>query len=83
MTDNCAFKAIPNASNADSQQYFSKLTGTYIKHQRFYIQGKHSSYSISEHDTSIVRPEKFATLKHALLISPFGVQWIKKSLLYK
>ena len=83
MTDNCAYKIILNASDADSQQYFSKLAGTYTKHQKSYTKGRSSSYSISEHDAPIIKPEQFATLKEALLISPFGIQWIKKSPYYK
>ncbi len=83
MTDNCAYKVILNASDADSQQYFSKLAGTYTKHQKSYTKGRSSSYSISEHEVPIIKPEQFATLKQALLISPFGIQWIEKCPYYK
>lgn len=83
MTDNCAYKLVLNASDADSQQYFSKLAGTYIKHQKSYTRGKSSSYSISEHELPIIKPEEFATLSKALLISPFGIQWINKQPYYK
>lgn len=83
MTDNCSYKVILNASDADSQQYFSKLAGTYVKYQRSYTRGRNSSYSISEHELPIVRPEELATLKKELVITPYGVQWVEKRPYYR
>lgn len=78
MTDNCAYKVILNASDADSQQYFSKLAGTYERYKKSYTKGRQSSYSIQVSNEPIVRPQELATLQKALLISPFGLQWFKK-----
>lgn len=83
MTDNCSYKVILNASDADSQQYFSNLAGTYVKYQRSYTRGQNSSYSISEHELPIVRPEELATLKKELVITPYGVQWVEKRPYYR
>ena len=83
ILDNCAYKVVLNASDPDSQQYFSKLAGNYMKHRKSYTRGRSSSYSISEHEEPIIRPEKLATLKKAMLISPYGLQWVQKSPYYK
>lgn len=83
MTDNCAYKVVLNASDVDSQQYFSKLCGNYVKYQKSYTKGKSSSYSVSEFEMPIVRPEELATLKKELLVSPWGVQWVEKRPYYR
>lgn len=82
MIDNCSYKVILNASDTDSQQYFSKLAGTYSLHQKAYTKGKSSSYNISKHETPIIKPEELATLKKELLITPYGIQWVDKQPYY-
>ena len=83
MTDNCGYKVILNATDADSQQYFSKLAGTYLKHRRSYSHGKTSSTSVSEREEPILKPEEFATLKEAVLLTPYGLQRIRKQPYYR
>lgn len=83
MLDNCSYKVILNATDADSQLYFSKLAGTYVRHRRSYSQGRSSSMSISEQEEPIIKPEQFATLKEAVLLTPWGLQRIQKMPYYK
>lgn len=83
MLDNCGYKVVLNASDADSQQYFSKIVGTYVRHQRSYSRGRSSSTSISERELPIIKPEDFATLKEAVLCTPYGFFRIKKQPYYK
>ena len=83
MIDNCAYKIILNASDADSQTYFSKIVGTYNVHQRSYTRGKNSSCSISIQNLPIIKPEDFTTLHEIILLSPYGLQRIKKHPYYK
>ena len=83
MVDNCAYKVILNASDADSQEYFSRIVGKYTSHKRSYTRGKQSSYSISEQELPIIKPEAFTTLDEVILLSPYGLQRIKKNPYYK
>lgn len=83
MVDNCSYKVILNASDADSQQYFSKLIGTYTHHQRSYTQGRSSSNTVSEHEQPIIRPKQFTTLDEVILLSPYGLQRLKKKPYYR
>lgn len=83
MIDNCAYRIILNASDADSQTYFSKIVGTYNVHQRSYTRGKNNSCSISIQNLPIIKPEDFTTLHEIILLSPYGLQRIKKHPYYK
>ena len=87
--DNCQFKAILRASDADTQKYLCELIGTHIHRQR----------SVSEHldedsDTTgytrqlseirdlIVQPHELATLDDVLLLTLYGFSRVKKFRLY-
>jgi len=77
---NCTFKAVLEASDAESQETFSRLVGT----QRVVQQGSSTSYApdheeerghtVSSHDTDrrIIQPHEFATLKDVVLLTPWG-----------
>jgi len=80
ILDNCAYKAILGASDAETQEYFSRLVGT-VEATR---QGQSTSYAadgdeqrghtISQHtvDRRIVQPHEFATLRDVVLLTPCG-----------
>jgi len=80
ILDNCAYKAILGATDADTQEYFSRLVGT----REATRQGQSTSYTpdrdeerghtVSQHviDRRIIQPHEFATLKDVVLLSPFG-----------
>ena len=80
ILDNCGYKAILGASDAETQEYFSRLVGT----QSVTQQGLSTSYApdheeerghtVSSHNTDrrIIQPHEFATLKDVVLLSPWG-----------
>ena len=80
ILDNCAYKAILGASDAETQEYFSRLVGT-VEATR---QGQSTSYAadmdeerghtISQHtvDRRIIQPHEFATLQDVVLLTPWG-----------
>jgi type IV secretion system protein VirD4 len=80
ILDNCAYKAILGASDAETQEYFSRLVGT----KEATRQGQSISYTperdeerghtVSQHiiDRRIIQPHEFATLKDVVLLTPYG-----------
>lgn len=79
ITDNCNYKVILNANDADTQEYFSKLVGTEER--------KKISNSVNSNDLSIstnrgtsktteekriLRPEEFAYLEKPIVFTPKG-----------
>jgi type IV secretion system protein VirD4 len=79
IADTCAFKAVLGATDANTQEYFSKLVGTYEKIRRAqsrdydpYIGApKGSGTSLSEdNERRIIKPEEFATLQEIILLYP-------------
>ncbi|MCL2105458.1 MAG: type IV secretory system conjugative DNA transfer family protein [Oscillospiraceae bacterium] len=80
ILDNCSYKAILGASDAETQEYFSRLVGT-VEATR---QGQSTSYAadgdeerghtVSQHtvDRRIIQPHEFATLKDVVLLTPWG-----------
>jgi type IV secretion system protein VirD4 len=87
IVDNCAYKAILEAKEAETQEYFSKLVGTYEKlktteseQYKAYIPVKQSSStSTTTEDKRIIRPEEFANLYDIVLLTPFGFCRVDKS----
>ena len=80
IIDNCAYKAVLGATDADSQSYFSRLVGTYEK-QKISTDKKYepitgfpagSGRSYGTEETKIIKPEEFATLDDIILFAPFG-----------
>jgi type IV secretion system protein VirD4 len=80
ILDNCAYKAVLNASDAKTQEYFSRLVGTQgITRQGESTNyepenGEERSYTVSNHivERRIIKPEDFATLKDVVLITNLG-----------
>jgi type IV secretion system protein VirD4 len=79
IADTCAYKAILSASDADTQEYFSKLVGTYEKTLGGGSQGfdpylgastGHSKSYSEGNDKRIIKSEEFATLREIILLYP-------------
>ena len=80
ILDNCSYKAILGAQDAETQEYFSRLVGTH----RVTEQTLSTSYlpygteeqgrTVSEHmiDRPILLPHEFGTLKDVVLLTPWG-----------
>jgi type IV secretion system protein VirD4 len=79
IADNCSYKVILKATDAETQEYFSKLVGTHeVKKQ-----SHNSSYdtiginkghgqSTAEQEKRIIKPEEFAYLEKPVLFTPYG-----------
>ena len=90
IADNCQYKAILSATDADTQEYFSRLVGTYDK-------GKKSTSANSDpfglkptagtsrttEEKRMIKPEDFATLKKIVLLTPFGFIQVNKTPYYE
>ena len=88
IIDNALFKIILNASDKDSQEYLSKLIGTYPRYTKSHSKnhGAHkggSSVSISEQETPIVKPEEFAKQKDVVIVSKYGFFRLNKKPYYE
>jgi len=91
ISDNCSYKAILRATDADTQAYFSRLVGTYEKVKESRSESKSpitgitrgKSISTSLEDKPIIRPEEFATLDNIVLLTPDGFQRAVKTPYYK
>jgi type IV secretion system protein VirD4 len=77
IADNCDFKAVLSATDVDTQEYFSKLVGTYEKVRRSYSQNYDDHFGAPSgrgEQTSrdekcvIIKPEEFATLQDELIL---------------
>ena len=80
ILDNCSYKAILGASDAETQDYFSRLVGT-VEATR---EGQSINYApdgdeewghtVSHHtvDQRIIQPHEFATLRDVVMLSPWG-----------
>lgn len=90
IADNCSYKAILKATDADTQEYFSKLVGTYDKakksHNSNYEQytglGKGTGTSTTTEEKRIIKPEEFAYLKDIVLLTPMGFYRVDKAPYY-
>jgi type IV secretion system protein VirD4 len=90
IADTCAYKAILGATDAETQEYFSRLFGTYDKTitsygtQNEYFTGfpRGSSTSTYEQERRIIKPEEFGHMNNIALLSPFGFSIIDKAPYY-
>ena len=90
ISDTCAYKAILSATDADTQEYFSRLVGTYDKEvtqhgtqsSPFIGFPKGQSTNTYEQEKRIIKPEEFAMLKDIVLLSPHGNCRVDKSPYY-
>lgn len=89
--DNCQYKAILRATDQDTQEYLSKLVGTYDKEK---TSTSANFGAITQHDTGsgttktteekrIIKPEEFSTLEDIVLLTPEGFQRIEKASYWK
>ena len=85
IADNCAYKAILSATDAESQEYFSKLVGTHEKTKISYSQNfdfinfpKGTSKSTYTEEKRRIKPEDLATLGDIALFTPFGFFRVEK-----
>jgi len=91
ISDNCQFKAILSATDADTQEYFSRLIGTYEKQKKsqnasfeqFTGFGKGTGESRTTEEKRIIRPEQLATLPDIILLTPYGFCRVDKAPYYK
>lgn len=89
IVDNCLYKAILNATDADTQEYFSRLVGTHKVISTTINRGENADMlglSRSSHtgsgqqliDERIIRPEQFLTLQQVVLLSHHGLMMLEK-----
>lgn len=79
IMDNCPYKVILNACDAETQQYFSDLTGTIPTIQSSIAasldeEGSATSYNTNIHDARepLLYPHEFATLSDVIVLHPQG-----------
>ena len=86
IADNCQYKAILNATDADTQEYFSRIVGTYEKNKKstnansdpFGFKPNQGTSRTTE-EKRMIKPEDFATLKKIVLLTPFGFLQVDKT----
>jgi len=86
IADTCAYKAILSATDPETQEYFSKLVGTYEKTKKSHgvsfdpligLLGRGKSENTTTEEKRIIKPEEFATLKDIVLLHPFGAGFLR------
>lgn len=89
ILDNCQYKAILQANDADTQEYFSRLIGTHVNTQRSRSENMDAvmdtvgySNQSSEIRERIIFPHELSTLSDILLLSPYGFCRIDKMQLH-
>lgn len=91
IADNCQYKAILSATDADTQEYFSKLVGTYDKlkvsqnanFEQYTGLGKGTGKSRTTEEKRIIKPEEFGILKDIVLLTPYGFYRVDKTPYYQ
>jgi len=77
IADTCAFKAVLGATDANTQEYFSKLVGTFEKIRSSHSQNYdpyigaptgHGTQTSQDYEKRIIKPEEFATLQNELIL---------------
>jgi len=91
IADNCSYKAILNATDAETQDYFSRLVGTWDKpyssssenYSEILKLPTGTSISTRPEEKRIIKPEEFATLSEIVLLTPYGFMRAEKIPHYK
>ena len=90
IADNCSYKAILKASEPNTQEWCSKLIGTYDKKKLSSNYnadvigiGKGQGTSSSTEEKRIIKPEEFAYLQDVVCVFPTGYRRIEKSFYFK
>lgn len=85
ICDNAQYKVVLNANDLDTQQYFANLIGTRIfrKYSMSELQNElrePTGYSsqVSESQELLIQPYEFATLKKAVVLTPYGACLLEK-----
>jgi len=89
IVDTCQYKAILNVTEADNQEYFSKMVGTYEK-LKYSSDARQSPIGtpagsgagITTEERRTIKPEDFATLTDIVLFTPHGVYRVNKAPYY-
>lgn len=90
IADNCTYKAILRAAEPTTQEWCSKLVGTYDKEKtsRNYNAdivgiGKGQGTSSSTEEKRIIKPEEFAYLQDVVCLFPNGYRRLQKANYYE
>jgi len=90
IADNCTYKAILKASEPNTQEWCSKLVGTFDKKKLSSNYnadvmgvGKGQGTSTSTEEKRIIKPEEFAYLQDIVCVFPNGYRRLKKVLYFK
>lgn len=96
ITDNCNYKIVLNASDVDTQEYFSKLVGTVEKVKKSSSVNKNDlsitsnkGSSTTTEEKRIIKPEEFAYLENPVVFTPKGffrpnkVKWYEDKIFKK
>ena len=85
IADNCPYKAILRASEPNTQEWCSKLVGTFDKHKTSSNYnadiigiGKGQGTSMTTEEKRIIKPEEFAYLDDVVCLFPNGYRRVKK-----
>ena len=85
IADNCSYKAILKASEPTTQEWCSKLVGTYDKEKKSSSYnadmigiGKGTGTSKTTEEKKIIKPEEFAYLNDIVCLFPNGYKRIEK-----
>lgn len=85
IADNCPYKAILRASEPDTQEWCSKLVGTYDKRKNTSNYnadvigiGKGQGTSTTTEEKRIIKPEEFAYLNDVVCVFPNGYRRVEK-----
>lgn len=90
IADNCSYKAILKASEPNTQEWCSKLVGTYDKAKKSSNYnadimgiGKGQGTSQTTEERRIIKPEEFAYLKDVVCVFPTGYRRLQKANYYE
>lgn len=90
ITDNCSYKAILRASEPNTQEWCSKLVGTYEKAKMSSNYnadvmgiGKGQGTSKTTEEKRIIKPEEFAYLQDVVCVFPNGYKRLQKANYYE
>ncbi|MCL2049319.1 MAG: type IV secretory system conjugative DNA transfer family protein [Defluviitaleaceae bacterium] len=89
ICDTCSYKAILGATDTDTQEYFSRLVGTYEKkviaygtNSDVFGLGRGTSTTTHEVEKRIIKPEEFGQLTDIVLLTPYGMARVRKTPYY-
>ncbi|EAK0771672.1 type IV secretory system conjugative DNA transfer family protein [Campylobacter lari] len=69
IADNCSYKLVLSATDPDTQEYFSKLSGTSTVYSQN-ISNKDNKISYNQTEVKLIKPEEWARLRKPILFAP-------------